>query len=40
VDKWPMILALHTADMYASHFMEDTEGNKPEYRANAEQGNI
>ena len=27
IDKYPFIWALHTADMMASHFMEDTTGN-------------
>lgn len=28
IDKFPIIWAMHTADMMASHFMEDEAGNK------------
>lgn len=28
IDQYPLIWALHTADMIASHFMEDENGNK------------
>ncbi len=31
VDRWPIVLALHTADMYASHFMEEDTGNKTDW---------
>ena len=31
IDKYPIIWALHNADMIASHFMEDTEGNLPQF---------
>ena len=31
IDKYPIIWALHNADMIASHFMEDTEGNLSQF---------
>lgn len=31
IDKYPIIWALHSADMQASHFMEANEENKPAY---------
>lgn len=31
IDKYPIIYALHTADMMASHFMEANGGNRPEF---------
>lgn len=31
IDKYPIIWATHTADMIASHFMEDIEGNLPQF---------
>lgn len=31
VDKFPIVWALHNADMMAAHFMEDLEGNKPSF---------
>lgn len=33
IQKFPIIWALHTADMMATNFMEDTDGNKPEFDA-------
>lgn len=32
VDQFPMVWALHNADMMAAHFMEDTENNKEAFR--------
>ena len=31
-EKYPLVLLLHNADMEASHFMEENEGNKQEFR--------
>lgn len=31
-EKYPLVLLLHNADMEASHFMEDNDGNKQEFR--------
>ena len=31
IDKYPIIYALHTADMMTSHFMEANDGNRPEF---------
>ena len=31
VDLFPIVWATHNADMMATHFMEDNEGNKPEF---------
>ena len=28
IDQFPLVWAMHTADMMASHFMEDEAGNK------------
>lgn len=33
IDKYPLVWALHTADMMASHFMEAEKGNKPGFDA-------
>lgn len=33
IDQYPLIWALHTADMMASHFMEDESGNKVAFTA-------
>lgn len=32
IDKYPLVWALHSADMMASHFMEDKTDNKREFR--------
>ena len=32
IDKYPLVWALHSADMMASHFMEDKTDNKKEFR--------
>lgn len=31
VEKFPFVLFVHTADQFASHFMENKDGNKPEF---------
>lgn len=31
IDKYPIVYALHTADMLASHFMEANEANRPPF---------
>lgn len=31
IEKYPIIWALHSADMEASHFMEDQNGNRQAY---------